>query len=370
MGKRANLVRKGAASLGVALLFTVVGCGTTDTGQNKTATNGTNATNTSTNSTSTTNTTNTSNASGKQMTAKLVTVRYSEVIRSIFYAPQYVAMSEGFFKKDNLNVQMVTSQASNTGAAALLSGSADIALVGPETSVFIYNQQGNNKLKVFYQLTNTDGSFILSHKKINNFKWSDLQGKSIVSWRPGSAPEMVLSHDLKTKGVKANVITNIGPSAMVGAFESGKADFVQVYEPVASQLVQSGKAYYDASVGQVIGNYPETAFEATSNYIQSHPTVIQNWTDAVNKATQWMNTHSSTEVAQAIKPYFPGTSTALIASSIQRYQKLHTWSTPVLTPSALSTLQSILIENGTEKASQKVTYSDVVDPTFAEKATK
>lgn len=361
MGKRTKFVHKSIASLGIGLVLVLAGCGTAATSQHNASTNGANTA---------TNTTTAPNTSGKQATSKPITVRYSEVIRSVFYAPQYVAMSEGFFKQDGLDVQMVTSEGSNTGAAALLSGSADIALVGPETSVYIYNQQGNHKLKVFYQLTNTDGSFILSHQKIDNFKWSDLQGKSIVSWRPGSAPQMVLTHDLKTKGVKANVITNIGPAAMVGAFESGKADFIQVYEPVASQLVQSGKANYDASVGQVIGNYPETAFEATSSYIQSHPAVIQDWSDAVYKATQWINTHTPTEVANAIAPYFTGTSTDLIAKSIQRYQTLQTWTTPVLSPTALNTLQSVLIESGTEKANQKVSYSAVVDPSFAQKVTK
>jgi NitT/TauT family transport system substrate-binding protein len=337
-------VKRGATVLcaGLLLAVTLAGCGTTNTA----GTNGT---------------ADTTKASGTP-----VTVRYSEVIRSIFYAPQYVAMAKGFFKQEGIKVDMVTSEGSNKGAAALLSGSADIALVGPETSVYIYNQHGGKTLKVFYQLTNTDGSFIMSHKKINNFQWSDLQGKSIVSWRPGSAPQMVLAHDLKNKGVRANVITNIAPQAMVGAFESGKGDFIQVYEPVASQLEQSGNAYYDTSVGEAIGNYPETAFEATSSYIKTHPKVIQDWTNAVYKATQWINDHSSTEVAQAIKPYFSGTPVDLIAKSVERYQKLNTWKTPVLSQTELDTLQNVLIESGTEKASQRVTYSDVVDPSFAQ----
>ncbi|QQE80090.1 ABC transporter substrate-binding protein [Alicyclobacillus sp. SO9] len=345
LGKK---VKRGATVLGIGAVLTtaLIGCGTSPSN----------------------NVSGGSNSVPSTGGAKPVTVRYSEVIRSIFYAPQYVAMAEGFFKQQGIKVDMVTSEGSNKGAAALLSGSADIALVGPETSVYIYNQHGGKTLKVFYQLTNTDGSFIMSHKKINNFKWSDLQGKSVISWRPGSAPQMVLAHDLKAKGVKANVITNIAPQAMVGAFESKKADFIQVYEPVASQLEQSGKAYYDTSVGQAIGNYPETAFEATSSYVKAHPKVIQEWTDAVYKATQWINSHSATQVAQAIKPYFTGTPVNLIAKSVDRYQKLNTWKTPVLSKAELTTLQNVLIASGTEKPNQRVKYSDVVDPSFAQKA--
>jgi NitT/TauT family transport system substrate-binding protein len=300
----------------------------------------------------------------------LTTVRYSEVIRSVFYAPAYVAMSEGFFKQEGLNVQMVTSEGSNTGAAALLSGSADIALVGPETAVYIYNQHGSTTLKTFYQLTNTDGSFLLSKQKYSHFSWSDLQGKSVIGWRPGSDPQMVLNSVLKKEGVTADVNTNIAATAMVGAFESGKGDFIQAYEPTASQLVDSGKAYYDTSVGQAIGNYPETAFEATSGYIKAHPEVIQAWTDAVYKATQWMNSHSATDVAKSISSYFSGTSVTALAKSISQYEQLGAWSTPVLSQEEFNTLQDVLIQNGTGKASQKVSYSDVVDPSFAEKAVK
>lgn len=354
MGSRFSSVKRGAGVLGVsavAAALLVAGCGTSGTnnsgGGNQTA------------------------GSGPSTTTKpVVTVRYSEVIRSIFYAPQYVAMAEGFFKQQGIKVDMVTAEGSDKGAAALLSGSADIALVGPETSVYIYNQHGSKPIKVFYQLTNTDGSFLLSNKKINNFSWKDLQGQSIISWRPGSDPQMVLSHELKVKGITANVITNIAPQAMVGAFESGQANFIQVYEPVASQLEQSGKGFYDASVGQAIGNYPETAFEATASYIQSHPQVIQGWSTAVYKATQWIDSHSSTQVAKAIQPYFTGTSVSLIANSVTRYEKLHAWETPVLSKSAFTTLQNVLIASGTEKSSQRVNYSAVVDTSFAQNATK
>lgn len=372
MQKKANKkIRNTTIAASTVLVLSLAGCGAAGatSGGNQTGTTGTNSTNTGT-TTNTTTTNSTGNQAGSTGSGQLTTVRYSEVIRSIFYAPAYVAMAEGMFKQESLNVQMVTSQGSDKGAAALLSGSADVALVGPETSVYIYNQHGSTTLKVFDQLTNTDGSFILSKNKINNFTWKDLQGQSIISWRPGSSPQMVLNYELNQKGIKSNVITNIGPTAMVGAFESGQANFIQVYEPVASQLIQSGKAYYDASVGQAIGNYPETGFEATSQYIQAHPKVIQEWTNAIYNATKWIDSHSATQVATAIAPYFTGTSTDLIAKSVQRYESLHSWSTPVLSQSAFNTLQQVLVENGTVKANQKVNYSNVIDPSFAQNITK
>lgn len=299
------------------------------------------------------------------------TVRFSEVLRSIFYAPHYVAMEKGFFKEEGIQVDMVTSQGSDKGTAALLAGTADISLVGPETSIYVFNQQGDKTVKVFYQLTGTDGSFLLSRKKIDNFKWSDLSGKSVVGWRPGSAPQMVLDHVLKKNNIaNAEVITNIASPAMVGAFDSGKGDYIQVYEPIASMLQQSGK-YLVVSMGEAIGPFPETSYEATTDYIKKHPDVVQSWINAVYKATQWINSHSPDEAAAVIAPYFEGTSKDLIATSIERYKKLDTWpSNPVMTKEQLDILQNVLMEAGTLKAEQKVKYEDVVDATFAEKAGK
>ncbi|WP_245533998.1 ABC transporter substrate-binding protein [Effusibacillus pohliae] len=320
---------------------------------------------------STSSTSNMQDSSKTDPSKNIQTVRFSEVIRSLFYAPHYVAIEKGFFKEEGIQVDMVTSQGSDKGTAALLAGTADISLVGPETSIYVFNQNGEKKVKVFYQLTGTDGSFLLSRKKIDNFKWSDVSGKSVVGWRPGSAPQMVLANVLKKNNVNAEVITNIAAPAMVGAFESGKGDFIQVFEPVASMLEQSGKAYLVASMGEAMGTFPETSYVATTDYIAKHPDVIQAWTNAVYKATQWINSHSSDEAAAVIAPYFEGSSKELIAKSIERYKKLNTWpATPVMTKDQLNILQNVLIESGTLKPEQKVKYEDVVDTTFAEKAGK
>lgn len=154
----------------------------------------------------------------KEEKKELQTVRFSEVIRSIFYAPNYVALEQGFFEEEGLKVDMVTSQGSDKGAAALLAGTADISLIGPETTIYINKEKGAKKIKVFYQLTATDGSFLLSRNKIDNFDWSQLNGEKIISWRPGSAPQMVMASVLKKNNVEAELITNIAAPAMVGAY--------------------------------------------------------------------------------------------------------------------------------------------------------
>ncbi|MDI3256797.1 MAG: ABC transporter substrate-binding protein [Kyrpidia sp.] len=298
------------------------------------------------------------------------TIRFAEVIRSIFYAPHYVALDKGFFDEQGLKVDMVTAQGSDKGAAALLAGTADISLIGPETSMYIFNQHGDKHIKVFYQLTGVDGSFLVGRPSSVPFRWQDVNGKTIISWRPGSSPQMMLNHVLGRQGVKeSRVLTNIAPQAMVGAFRSGQGDYVQVYEPLASMLEQQGAGRVAVSLGEAGGAYPETAYEATDSYIRAHPDVIQKWCMAVHKATRWIESHSPAEVADVIAPYFEGTPKDLIAKSVERYEKQHTWpDNPVLTPEQFAILQNVLVEAGTIKPDQKVPYDAVVTPDFAEKA--
>lgn len=304
---------------------------------------------------------------------KLTTVKFSEVIRSIFYAPHYVAMSQGFFKEQGLNVDMNTAQGSDKGAAALIAGTADISMVGPETAIYIYNQKGGKTLKVFHQLTAVDGSFLLSREQIDNFQWKDLEGKTVIGWRPGSSPQMVLNSTLTQEQVAgAKVVTNIASTAMAGAFTSGQGDYIQVFEPVASTLVQEGKAYYAASLGEAFGPYPETSYVATSDYIKAHPDIITKFTAAVTEGAKWLGTASDEQIIAALKPFFDGTSDELILQSVNRYKAQGTWPTdPELTQAQFDVLQNVLVENGVLKAEDKIAkMEDVVDMSFVQKLGK
>lgn len=299
-------------------------------------------------------------------------VRFSEVIRSIFYAPHYVAMEKGFFEEEGIEVDMVTAQGSDKGAAALIAGTADISLIGPETTIFIFNQNGDKTLKVFHQLTSTDGSFLMSRNKIENFSWSHLAGKTVLGWRPGSAPQVVFnSLLLKNKAEDVQVITNIAAPAMAGAFISGQGDFIQVFEPVASTLQKEGTAFFVTSLGKEIGNFPETSYVAEVTYLKNHPKIVQGWVNAVSKAAQWINDNSSEEVAKALLPYFDGASEESIIQSVERYKGQDTWvANPELTQEQFATLQTVLLENELLQEDQKVNLEDIADMTFAKKAGK
>jgi len=294
-------------------------------------------------------------------------VRFSEVIRSIFYAPHYVAMEKGFFEEEGIEVDMVTAQGSDKGAAALIAGTADISLIGPETTIFIFNQQGDKVLKVFHQLTSTDGSFLMSRNKIDNFNWSQLEGKTVLGWRPGSAPQIVFnSLLLKNKVQYVEVITNIAAPALAGAFTSGQGDFIQVFEPIASTLEKEGVAFFVTSLGKEIGNFPETSYVAESAFLKDHPELVQGWVNAVSKAAQWINDNSSEDAVEVLLPYFEGASEDSIIHSGVRYKEQDTWMVnPEMTQEQFATLQKVLLENDLIQEDQKVKFEDITDMSFA-----
>lgn len=297
-------------------------------------------------------------------------VRFTEVIHSIFYAPQYVAQAKGFFKEAGIDLAFSTAQGSDRGTAALLAGTADIALVGPETTVFVHNQDTPNKVKIFAQMTATDGSFLVARRPNPDFKWADVKGKSIIGWRPGSMPQLVAAAVLKQNGVDTvDYISNLSAPAMAGAFQSGQGEYLQVFEPIVSQLEQAGAGHMVASVGKAYGDVPYTGYVATDEYIKQHPDVVQAYTNAIYRATRYLLDTDPEVVAKEVAPFFEGTDPALLASSIRRYKEMGGWkATPVMNPADFEKLQALMVEGGVLEASKKATFNAIATNQFAERA--
>jgi len=305
-----------------------------------------------------------------------VTVRFTEVIHSIFYAPQYVAQAKGFFEEEGLEVVASTAQGSDRGVAALLAGTADIAMVGPETTVFVYNQDSPVKVKLFAQLTARDGSFLLAREKPEGeFAWTDVKGKSIIGWRPGSMPQLVAEAILRRHGLDPDngleYIDNLAATAMVGAFLSGQGDYIQVFEPSVSQLVQEGHAYLVSYLGADYGPMPYTGFVATDRFIAENPDVIQRYTNAIYRAIRYVYETDPKVVAEEVAQFFEGTDVDLLAASIQRYRDEGGWvQTPVMNPADYDALQDLMIEGGVLEPHQRAPFDAIATNQFAQEAVR
>jgi NitT/TauT family transport system substrate-binding protein len=301
----------------------------------------------------------------------LKTLRVAEVTHSIFYAPQYVALSEGFFEEEGLKIDLKTTWGGDKTMTTLLSGGADIALVGSETSIYVYSQGTNDPVINFAQLTQTDGTFLVSRKKVDNFSWEQLKGSTFLGQRKGGMPQMVGEFVLKKHGIDPhsdlNLIQNIDFANIANAFASGTGDYVQLFEPTASIFEQEGKGYIVASFGTESGRVPYTTFMAKQSFIKENAKAIEKFTRALYKAQQWVETHSAAEIAKSIQPYFEDTDIQLIETVVERYKKQSSYATnPILDEEEWNNLQDIMDEAG--ELPKRVDHKTLVNTSFAEKA--
>lgn len=301
-----------------------------------------------------------------------VKIRYNEALRSILYAPAYVAIANGFFKEVGIDVTLAIGQGSDKSMAALLSNSADISLLGPEMAIYVQNSESPTKMRIFCGLTATDGYLLVGREKVDKFEWSMLKGKEVRASRDGSTPLLYFEWALRKNGVDPQDVKfnkNLAVSARVGAWLAGQSDYAIFVEPDATQLELDGKAHVLASVGEAVGMVDYTVFTATDKYIQENPTVIQNWTNAIYKAQKWMATAPTAEVVQVLGQFFPGVSAQVMSSATERYRKLKIWKTsPLVEEKAIETFQDILVQGQVLEPKRRVKYQDIVAAEFAKNA--
>lgn len=298
-------------------------------------------------------------------------IKLMEVTHSLFYTPQYVAITQGFFEEEGLDIELINGGGADKVMAALLSGEVDIGFMGPEASVYVHNQERDNFAVNFAQLTQRDGSFLVSREKDDDFTFDKVKGKTIIGGRKGGMPEMTLEYVLKSKGLKlgedVNVRTDIQFDAMAGAFLSGEGDYVTLFEPVAASLEKEGKGYVVASIGKEGGYIPFTAYSATKEKIAKNPETIQKFTNAIYKGMVWVQENSNEEIAKAVKPQFPDTPDDILVALIDRYKSQDSWAPDlIITEDGLNHLMDIMEMAG--ELDKRADYKDIVTTKFAKKA--
>ncbi len=308
---------------------------------------------------------------GKQ-SGELKEIKLTEVTRSVFYAPQYAALALGYFEDEGLKVELTTSAGADKVTAAVLSGEADIGFCGPESTVYVYNEGKQNYIITFAQLTKRDGSFLVARQPDPNFTFDKLRGKYIIGGRKGGMPEMSLEWVLRENGlepgVDVTVDTSIQFAAMTGAFLQGTGDYVTLFEPAALAVEKQGKGYIVASIGKESGVVPYTCYNATKDYIEQNPDVIQAFTNGLYKGMKWVEKSSPQKIAEAIHPYFPDMSIEDLTKVVQRYKDQDSWNAdPTLTKESYEHMLDIVIRAGILTDNDRVPYETLFNPSFAQK---
>ena len=317
---------------------------------------------------------NTKSGTEKDDTQKeMMDVTLNEVAHSIFYAPMYVAVEEGYFADEGINLDLVCGFGADKTMTAVLSGEADIGFMGSEASIYTYNEGANDYVVNFAQLTQRAGNFLVAREEMPDFSWDALKGSTVLGGRKGGMPEMVFEYILKENGIDPAKDLEINQSIDFGstaaAFAEGKADYTVEFEPGATSLESEGKGNVVASLGEDSGYVPYTAYSAKQSYIEKNPDVIQGFTNALQKGMDYVQSHTPEEIAEVIEPQFPETDLKTITTIVTRYYDQDTWKDNlVFEEDSFNLLQYILESAG--ELEQRAPYADLVTTVFAEKVAK
>ena len=294
-----------------------------------------------------------------------------EVTRSIFYAPQYVALSQGFFADEGLEVELTTTPGGDKTMTALLAGNIDVALVGSETSIYVYAQDSEDPVINFAQVTQTDGTFLVSRELVDDFNWEMLKGAVFLGQRKGGMPQMAGEFTLKKHGIDPHrdmdLIQNIDFANIAAAFSSGTGDYVQLFEPQATVFEQEGRGQIVASFGTESGKLPYTVFMTKQSMLEQQPETIQKFTNAIYRAQLYVMTKSLDEVTDALMPYFDDTDRKVVKKVVERYRSQGSFAEdPIIDESEWENLLDIMEE--ADELPERVAHTDIVDHSFAETA--
>ena len=273
-----------------------------------------------------------------------------------------------YFLEENIEIELTNGGGADASMTAILSKTADIGLMGPETVIYINKQNKKDAPKVFGQLTQKDGSFLVSRTQDDDFKWSDLENKEILAGRRGGVPAMTFEYILNEIGLydAQNVRLNydVQFNLMTSAFIGGTADYCTVFEPTASEYQQTGTWHIVASVGQQAGEIPYTSFIALESYLTENQELVKKFLKALKKAFDFMAQSTSMEIAKSVVQQFPSTSINSLKTAIESYQGIDAWKKNMqATESSFNRLQEIMINAG--ELVEKSAFKDLVDNSLA-----
>lgn len=299
---------------------------------------------------------------GKKEENDLRKIRVAEVTHSPFYTPFYVAIENGYFKEEGLDIELVLTPGADKVSAAVLSNDVEIGFAGPEASIYVYNGGEEDYIISFAGLTKRDGQFILAREATDNFKLEDLYNKEILVGRKGGMPSLNFLNALKKSNIdpkKININYSVEFAALSGSFIGGIGNYVNLFEPTATKLTKDNLGYVVASIGLMSGEVPYTAFNARKSFINNNEDVIRKFTKALNKGIKYTLENNETEIAKVILKQFPDSSLNDLSVIIKRYKDYDCFlDSTFISEKSFENLEDIMIDNDLLKS--YVPYSDLI----------
>ncbi len=294
---------------------------------------------------------------------KLTKIKLAEVTHSAFYAPLYVAIENGYFKDNGIDLEVILTPGADKVSAAVLSNTVDIGFAGTESAIYVYQGGEEDYLVTFAGLTKRDGQFILARDCSKEFNLEDLYGKEILVGRQGGMPALNFLNAIKNSNIdlsKINVNYAVDFASLSGSFIGGMGDFVDLFEPTATSVVKNSKACIVESIGKLSGEMPYTAFYARKSYLNKNNETLKDFTNAINKGLEFVKNNDAKTIAKVILPEFPDISLEDLTVIVDNYKKYDSWlSDPFINEQSFNNLQDILEDN--KLIDKRMPYSKLIN---------
>lgn len=298
----------------------------------------------------------------KEKNDNMNSVKIAEVTHSVFYAPLYVAIEEGYFNEENIDIKLILTPGADKVSAAVLSGDVQIGFAGAESAIYVYEKKEKDYLQIFSGLTKRDGQFILGRKNKKDFSLKDLYGKEILVGRSSGMPALNFLNALKNEEIDKNKIKinyNIDFASLSGAFIGNTGDYVNLFEPTALKLEKEGYGYVLQSIGLLSGEMPYTTFYARKSYIENNKEIIKSFTKAINKGLEFVKNNDEMKIAKSIYKQFPDLSLNDLSTIVKRYKDADSFlDSSYIEEKLLINLENLLIDNNLLK--DYVPYNDLI----------
>lgn len=298
----------------------------------------------------------------KEKNDNMNNIKIAEVTHSVFYSPLYVAIEEGYFNEENIDIKLILTPGADKVSAAVLSGDVQIGFAGAESAIYVYEKNEKDYLQIFSGLTKRDGQFILGRKDKKDFSLKDLYGKEILVGRSSGMPALNFLNALKNEEIDKNKIKinyNIDFASLSGAFIGNTGDYVNLFEPTALKLENEGYGYVLQSIGLLSGEMPYTTFYARKSYIENNKEIIKSFTKAINKGLEFVKNNDEMKIAKSIYKQFPDLSLNDLSTIIKRYKDADSFlDSSYIEEKLLVNLENLLIDNNLLK--DYVPYNDLI----------
>lgn len=298
----------------------------------------------------------------KEKNDNMNSIKIAEVTHSVFYSPLYVAIEEGYFNEENIDIKLILTPGADKVSAAVLSGDVQIGFAGAESAIYVYEKNEKDYLQIFSGLTKRDGQFILGRKDKKDFSLKDLYGKEILVGRSSGMPALNFLNALKNEEIDKNKIKinyNIDFASLSGAFIGNTGDYVNLFEPTALKLEKEGYGYVLQSIGLLSGEMPYTTFYARKSYIENNKEIIKSFTKAIDKGLEFVKNNDEMKIAKSIYKQFPDLSLNDLSTIVKRYKDADSFlDSSYIEEKLLINLENLLIDNNLLK--DYVPYNDLI----------